>query len=126
LKISRFVRAILISFSLHLAVKALVLKRKFRTILPSAFALLYFVACNQPAVRTPLKTMRNLRQPANYLDLPDTGVQTGGVNMITNDGKVQSLDKAVWKATSRCCYCHGDRHDHEYMECFESFFLKGN
>ncbi|MEO6169240.1 MAG: proline iminopeptidase-family hydrolase [Chitinophagales bacterium] len=61
----------------------------------------------------------------SYLDVPERGVQSGGVKMITIDGKYKVWTKRFGKGEIKVLLLHGGPAlTHEYMECFESFFPK--
>ncbi len=93
------------------------------------FSLLLLLAiasssCNQAEKSTAANTAT---ATCGYLDFKDEGVQSGGVRMITIDGKYKVWTKRFGKGDIKVLLLHGGpAMTHEYMECFESFFPKEN
>lgn len=72
-------------------------------------------ACQRPAEPT-------AAVPAGYFDLGETGVRTGGVKLITIDGKYKVWTKRFGNGNIKVLLLHGGpAMTHEYLECFESF-----
>ena len=90
--------------------------------------LLLFIAsssCNHAEHVTSENT--NAATTCSYLDFKDEGIQSGGVKMITIDGKYKVWTKRFGKGDIKVLLLHGGpAMTHEYMECFESFFPKEN
>lgn len=85
--------------------------------------LLVFSSCKQEARES--NQQDAVSTACSYLDIPETGIQSGGVKLITIDGKYKVWTKRFGNGAIKVLLLHGGPAlTHEYMECFESFFPK--
>lgn len=86
---------------------------------------LLFASCNQS--NTDQDARATSEVACNYLDFQNEGIQSGGVKMISIDGKYKVWTKRFGKGDIKVLLLHGGpAMTHEYMECFESYFPKAN
>lgn len=86
---------------------------------------LLFASCNQS--NTDQDPGATHEVACNYLDFQDEGIQSGGVKMISIDGKYKVWTKRFGKGDIKVLLLHGGpAMTHEYMECFESYFPNAN
>lgn len=97
---------------------------KFPLYFSIALVLISFSCQQKPSSSTQSKISTS---DCSYLDVPVGDVQSGGVKMITIDGKYKVWTKRFGNGDIKVLLLHGGPAlTHEYMECFESFFPKAS